>query len=141
MRITTLFRTITQGLVFGSLLLLTPLAAGAQDFPYMDEPGWVFDQPESQGMGPDPGASYDTGGWYPVVAEAAAYYGISADWLYNTMMCESGGDPYAQGAHGEYGIMQVKLWLWPEAGTDPVQQIWFAASMFASGQSSHWLCA
>lgn len=129
------------GLVLLVLWLPAPAVAQDIDLGYMGEDGWVFETPETAGVGPD--ASYsEAGGYADVVYEAAAYYGISGDWLYNTMMCESGGDPNALGAHGEVGIMQIKPWLHPGVDPwDPVDSIWYAASMFAAGESGAWVCS
>lgn len=88
-----------------------------------------------------PGVAKAQGGYEQAIYDACARYGCDSAWLYNTMMCESGGDPNAVNpVTGDYGLMQVNLSIWGPI-TDPYAQIDFAAQKFAAGQSYLWLCA
>jgi len=80
------------------------------------------------------------------IRDAAARYGVSADWLISVMLCESGGDPYAVNpATGDSGLFQFNPNTWYAWGGgdiwDPYQQIELAAWAFSQGLSYHWLCA
>jgi soluble lytic murein transglycosylase-like protein len=46
--------------------------------------------------------------WAPLAAEAGARFGVPPDLVLTTIHHESGGNPQAQGAEGERGLMQVK---------------------------------
>lgn len=99
---------------------------------------WVFDVPETAGMGPDSGYAND---YEAAIYDACARHGCSGDQLVGVMYCESGGDPNAVGNHGEIGLFQIKPWIWTSVDPwDPYASIEFAAMMFASGQGGNWVC-
>jgi hypothetical protein len=124
-----------RALVIGLVMLTTTAQGVTAQTPRLVNGTWEM-------PGPSHHAPAASGGGYEAAAyEAAAYYGISGDWLYNIMMCESGGDPGAIGPNGERGVMQVDPRYWDAAWYDPVSQIWWSASMLAAGRSDMWVCA
>lgn len=99
-------------------------------------------------------APVSTGGGYAdTVAAAAATYGVSFDYLWSVVGCETGYtyDPYyGYGAAGEWGPFQFLpdtfYWLASISGIggewqDPYSQAYVAAWAFANGYASHWTCA
>jgi soluble lytic murein transglycosylase-like protein len=139
-----MMRIYQHGLAVWALVLFTlwlPSPAVAQDFPDMTQDGWVFDIPETAGMGPDP-APYDAvGQWTPTVEDACGYDASCVNWMTQVIACESGGDPNAVGANGETGLLQFKLWLWPGVSNDPYDQIYAAADAYLRGLGYNWVCA
>jgi len=92
------------------------------------------------------------GGYADTVAAAAATYGVSFDWLWAVVGCETGYtyNLGTVGAAGEYGPFQFMestfYWMAEMSGIggswyDPVDQAYVAAWAFANGYSSHWTCA
>ena len=90
------------------------------------------------------------GSYADTVAAAAATYGVSFDWLWAVVGCESTYNLYAVGAAGEYGpfqFMEGTFYSFASLSgiggswTDPVSQAYVAAWAFANGYSNHWACA
>lgn len=119
------------------------LDQGAWALPENDEPS--FDAGFSAAPATAP-ASPSSGGYSPAVeqwrdeVQAACNYAGCEEQIMRVINCESEGNPNAQGDEGEFGLLQVKLWIWPQAGTDPISQIKFAISMFGSQQGGYWSC-
>lgn len=132
-------RLVISAVIFALTLTLIPLwlpaPAVAQEGIDMTVDGWVFDVPETAGMGPEqPTGQPD---WYAEIAEACAVYGCDPDYVYAVMLCESGGDPNAVAYNetsGNYttGLMQIDD-MWGGASMSPVEQIWFAAEHLTAG--------
>ena len=124
--------------------------ANAQEVPVLGENGWILPENDDSSFDGGPVAAAPSvpngiGGygpmvdqWRPAVEEACAYYGCNPDQLLRVIRCESGGNPNAQGAGGELGILQVKPHIWGQMTS--VEQIWFAAQDFADGVGNKWVC-
>ncbi len=85
-----------------------------------------------------------------IVAERAAAHGVNPAYLIAVAGCESGWDPFAVGAAGELGLMQLlpgrgMLAVFYSWGYDEVWSAWqqadFAARAFAYGLGWNWSCA
>jgi uncharacterized protein YabE (DUF348 family) len=82
------------------------------------------------------------GPYYEWIQDASRLYGANADEMYRVMMCESGGDPYAQSPSGKYkGLFQYDKRTWSVSGFgdrdifDPYAQINAAAKAWKSRYS------
>ncbi len=86
------------------------------------------------------------GQWGPYLVEAAEMYGQDPDALYQVMMCESKGNPYADNGVNK-GLFQFHPGTF--AGTpygdasifDGPSQIYAAAWMWSQGRKGEWGCA
>lgn len=107
-------------------------------------------------VAPDPVATPPVaaqGGYYDTVAQAAAYYGLSADYLWSVVGCETGYTYRLDlvGQHGEYGpfqFMEGTFYTFASMSghggswTSAYDQAWVAAWAFANGYGpAHWVCA
>ncbi len=143
----------------------------AQHVPVMGDDGWILPKnddvsPFDTGSGSAPAPALQaaleptnttpvtaqTGSYYNTVAEAAAYYGVSADYLWSVVGCETGYTYRTDltGRFGEYGPFQFMestfYWLAELSGHggswgSAYDQAWVAAWAFANGYASHWVCA
>lgn len=85
------------------------------------------------------------------IHDAASRYGVSASWLIDVMLCESGGDPYAVNPEtGDSGLYQYQpdtFWTFSSMSGisgdlwDPYTQIELTAWAFANGYADHWVCS
>jgi hypothetical protein len=87
--------------------------------------------------------SYASGGYAEQIDAACAYYGCDPNYVYNVMMCESGGDPGAiaynpQSGNYTYGLFQIDG-MWGGGGMSDSEQIWFAAEHLTAGDI-WWAC-
>lgn len=86
------------------------------------------------------------GSWGPDLVAAAEMYGQDPAALYRTMICESGGDPYADNGVCK-GLFQFDPGTFagtPYSGSsifDGKSQIYAAAWMWAQGRRGEWACA
>lgn len=165
-----LFAAVLVALMVGvSGLSIEP--ASAQQVPVMGDDGWILpknddDSPFDTGPGFAPAPAVQagpaptnttpvtaqTGSYYTTVAEAAAYYGVSADYLWSVVGCETGYTYRTDltGQYGEYGPFQFMegtfYWLAELSGHygswgSAYDQAWVAAWAFANDYASHWSCA
>lgn len=85
---------------------------------------------------------YESGSVSGAIAQAAAEFGLSADYLIGVAECESGLDPHAYNAAGYYGLFQFDQTTWSAYGYgsiyDVVAQARTAARLLAAGESSRW---
>ena len=85
------------------------------------------------------------GAWGPDLVRAAAMYGQDPAVLYRVMICESGGDPYADNGVCK-GLFQFNPGTWwgtPYGANDIYDgqsQIYAAAWMFSQGRQGEWTC-
>lgn len=85
------------------------------------------------------------GFWGPDLVRAAAQYGQDPAELYRVMLCESGGDQYADNGVCK-GLFQFNPGTWagtPYGGSDIFDghaQIWAAAWMWSQGRQYEWTC-
>jgi hypothetical protein len=116
-------------------------SASAQELDFMQEEGWVFNQPSAptQEIQYVPAAQ---GSYEAEIYAACEVHRCDPNQLIRVMNCESGGDHSAVGPNGERGIFQYHPnGMWPEmAGAGPYEQIWHAAEQFANGLGYHWVC-
>ena len=80
------------------------------------------------------------------IRDAATRHGVSADWLIDVMLCESGGDPYAVNpVTGDSGLFQYNPGTWYSWGGgdiwNPYEQIEMTAWAFSQGLADHWVCS
>lgn len=86
------------------------------------------------------------GSWGPDLVAAAEMYGQDPAALYRTMICESGGDPYADNGVSK-GLFQFNPGTFagtPYSGSsifDGASQIYAAAWMWSQGRRGEWTCA
>lgn len=86
--------------------------------------------------------AYESGSVSGAIAQAAAEFGLSADYLIGVADCESGLDPHAYNAAGYYGLFQFDQTTWSAYGYgsiyDVMAQARTAARLLAAGESSRW---
>lgn len=85
------------------------------------------------------------------IRDAASRHGVSAEWLIDVMLCESGGDPHAVNPQtGDTGLYQYQPWTFHRFSElsgisgdlwDPHVQIELTAWAFANGYADHWVCS
>lgn len=98
---------------------------------------------------PAPAAAYVP--YEAAIRDAASRHGVSAEWLIDVMMCESGGNPHAVNPQtGDSGLFQYQpSTFWTFSGMsgisgdlwDPYVQIEMTAWAFANGYADHWVCS
>jgi soluble lytic murein transglycosylase-like protein len=103
---------------------------------------WVLPARDSSMMAAPAG---QMGGYEAAAYDACAAHGCDGAYLYNILLCESGGDPGAWHANpyggSDVGIMQINDATWGSiAYADPYTQIDWAAQMIAAGYGSIWVC-
>lgn len=95
----------------------------------------------SGGSGPTP-----SGGWWPLIQQAAAANGVDANGMYRLMMSESSGNPNCVGYGLYHGLFQYSPSLWASSWNpwssssiyDGAAQIQATALAIKMGKGPHW---